>query len=158
MRAYSTGAGYDFQSFSDNNGRSGITYVQLTGGYIGATGPTGPAPTFYLLEAYSNEVYLFARVLTVVIIFRLDVHAFTLGVNGLPNDLFLQIHRVPGQLNLLFIFMLGLNLWQFVIIINLLINRKIMNIFFLEHHHRSLSSDRWQYPRRRLLFNARAVL
>ncbi len=39
MRAWaSTGR---FSSFNDANGTTGVTYVQLTGGYIGATGPTG---------------------------------------------------------------------------------------------------------------------
>jgi hypothetical protein len=39
LRAYaSTGS---FSSFNDNNGRTGVVYVQLTGGYIGATGLQG---------------------------------------------------------------------------------------------------------------------
>ena len=39
VRAYaSTGA---YSSFNDANGTTGATWVQLTGGYIGATGPTG---------------------------------------------------------------------------------------------------------------------
>ena len=39
MRAFaSSGA---FNSTSDNNGTTGVTYVQMTGGYIGSTGATG---------------------------------------------------------------------------------------------------------------------
>ena len=39
LRAWaSTGS---FSSFSDINGRTGVTWTQLTGGYVGATGPTG---------------------------------------------------------------------------------------------------------------------
>jgi len=41
VRAYASTGSY--MSFNDGNGTTGVTWVQLTGGYLGATGPTGPA-------------------------------------------------------------------------------------------------------------------
>jgi hypothetical protein len=39
MRAFASAG--SFASLNDNNGTTGVTYVQLTGGYVGATGATG---------------------------------------------------------------------------------------------------------------------
>jgi hypothetical protein len=39
----------------DANGGSGVTWVQLTGGYVGATGPTGPT-AFNVLNPATNRV------------------------------------------------------------------------------------------------------